>query len=128
VKQAVPAGSDVERKRDVVRAAKALSDPVRVEMLSLIGQGRACCNLPYEDGMPDGICVCELQDQLQLGQSLVSYHLRVLKEAGLVAEVPRGRWTYYVLNPSGLEALHHFTRALLSGVLLPEAGAGPEGS
>lgn len=106
-------GPDGERNRGIVQVAKALGDPIRVQMLQMIAQGRVCCNLPSDDDTPDGICVCELKDQLQLGQSLVSYHLRVLKQAGLVREEPRGRWTYYVLNPPGLEALHQFTRELL---------------
>lgn len=106
-----------ERHLGVVRAAKALSDPVRVQILDLISQGRSGWNLPTDEGTPDGLCVCELQEHLQLAQSLVSYHLRILKQAGLVSEVPRGRWTYYVLNPTGFEALHHFTRALVAAPL-----------
>ncbi|BAS26399.1 ArsR family transcriptional regulator [Limnochorda pilosa] len=96
----------------VVQTAKALSDPARVQMLELIAHGRACCNLPTEPDTPDGVCVCELQEQLGLGQSLVSYHVRVLKEAGLVREAHRGRWTYYLLDVSGLAALRAFTQEL----------------
>lgn len=98
----------------VVRIAKALSDPVRLQVLELIAGGRACCDLPTEETVPNGVCVCELQQRLGLGQSLVSYHLRVLRKAGLVREEPRGRWTYYLLDAAGLEVLRHFAAALIS--------------
>lgn len=44
------------------------------------------------------MCVCDLCDQLSVSQSKLSFHLRVLKEAGLVRARPQGRWTYYSLN------------------------------
>ncbi len=45
-----------------------------------------------------GICVCEFEDRFGLGQSKVSYHVRKLKEAGLVREEKRGRWSFYSLE------------------------------
>lgn len=89
----------------LVLLGKALSDPIRVRMLGLMAQGRGCCGLsaaqlrsvPGEES-PDGICVCEFQDLYSLGQSKVSYHLRILKEAGLIVEECRGKWTFYSLN------------------------------
>lgn len=89
----------------VVRVAKALSDPIRVRMLQLMAQGRGCCGLPPVEalavpgeGESEGICVCEFQERYDLGQSKVSYHLRILKEAGLVTEESRGKWCFYSLN------------------------------
>lgn len=94
--------TDVAR---LARVAKALSDPIRLQMIELLAQGRGCCDLPDictrgvpGSGLPTGICVCELQEQFGLGQSRTSYHLRVLKEAGLVTEEIRGKWTFYELN------------------------------
>ena len=62
-----------------------------------MAQGRTCCGLPEpaERGVPgvdepSGICVCDFQDHFGLGQSKVSYHLRVLREAGLVTEKRAG--------------------------------------
>ena len=106
--------TDVEQ---VARAAKALSDPIRLQMLGLLAQGRACCELPAPSvpgpGTPQGVCVCELQEQFNLGQSRVSYHLRVLKDAGLVTEETRGKWTFYRLDrqrfSSILRLLQQFT-------------------
>jgi len=84
----------------VVLLAKALSDPIRVRMLGLMAEGRACCGFPGIESLSDleGICVCEFQDRYGLGQSKVSYHLRILKEAGLITETARGKWTFYALN------------------------------
>ncbi len=89
----------------IARVAKALSDPIRLKMLAMLAEGRSCCDLPDlctrnvpGTGMPDGICVCEFQEQFELGQSRVSYHLRVLKDAGLVTEEARGKWTFYALD------------------------------
>jgi ArsR family transcriptional regulator, arsenate/arsenite/antimonite-responsive transcriptional repressor len=106
----------------VARVAKALADPLRVKMLAILAEGRSCCDLPDictrnvpGKGTPAGICVCELQEQFGLGQSRTSYHLRVLKEAGLVTEEARGKWTFYVLDrdavAAALGALHELLRA-----------------
>jgi ArsR family transcriptional regulator len=89
----------------LTRVAKALSDPIRLQMVRMLAQGRSCCDLPDlctrnvpGTGMPAGICVCEFQEQFGLGQSRTSYHLRVLKDAGLVREETRGKWTFYELD------------------------------
>ena len=49
-------------------------------------------------GDPEGLCVCEFQEQFGLAQSKASYHLRVLKDAGLVKEETRGKWTFYAVD------------------------------
>ena len=97
-----PDARDVER---LTRVAKALSDPIRLGMLDVMAQGRACCDLPEpsERGVPGaadpaGICVCDFQEHFGLAQSKVSYHLRVLREAGLVREESRGKWSFYAID------------------------------
>jgi ArsR family transcriptional regulator, arsenate/arsenite/antimonite-responsive transcriptional repressor len=89
----------------LARVAKALSDPIRLGMLDVMTQGRGCCGLidPRERGVPgsgdpEGICVCEFQAQFGLAQSKASYHLRVLREAGLVTEEIRGKWSFYTVD------------------------------
>jgi len=96
---------DARDVAQLTRVAKALSDPTRLEMVSMLARGRSCCDLPDictrgvpGNGLPAGICVCEFQDQFGLGQSRTSYHLRVLREAGLVKEETRGKWTFYELD------------------------------
>ena len=94
-----------ERVEPIVALGRTLSDPIRVRMLGMMAaaaSGRGCCDLPdlgvpAEDG-DAGICVCEFEDRFGMGQSKVSYHMRKLKEAGLVREEKRGRWSFYSLD------------------------------
>ena len=86
----------------------ALSDSIRVRMLNLLVAatvaGRGCCGLPdlgapaeaEEKGV--GVCVCEFEQYFGMGQSKVSYHLRKLKDAGLVQEEKRGKWSFYSVD------------------------------
>lgn len=93
----------------LARACGALSDPLRLRMLDLMAQGRECCGLSSAaagaagDTDPGGICVCELQEQLGLAQSRASYHLKVLREAGLVREETRGRWSFYHIDREAVD-------------------------
>jgi ArsR family transcriptional regulator len=76
---------------DTNRAARlfhALSDETRLSILERLRRGERC--------------VCELTDALDAAQSRLSFHLRVLKEAGLVTDRREGRWMYYTLNPEKL--------------------------
>ena len=74
----------------------------RVERV--VSLGRVCCGLPdlgapvSGEGDSPGICVCEFEECFEMGQSRVSYHMRKLKEAGLVREERRGRWSFYSLD------------------------------
>ena len=72
---------------DVPRIAQlcnALADEARVEIVARLLDGEKC--------------VCDLTDALETGQSRLSYHLRVLKDAGLVTDRREGRWAYYTLE------------------------------
>jgi ArsR family transcriptional regulator len=77
---------------------KALSDPHRLRILDRLRGGERC--------------VCELTDALEAGQSLLSFHLRVLKEAGLVIDRRQGRWMHYALRPEALAELEGFVHSL----------------
>jgi ArsR family transcriptional regulator, arsenate/arsenite/antimonite-responsive transcriptional repressor len=86
----------------LVALGRALSDPIRVRMLSMMADGRGCCDFS-DSGVPagegeEGICVCEFEEQFGMGQSKVSYHMRKLKDAGLVHEEKRGKWSFYSLD------------------------------
>ena len=70
---------------------KALSDPHRQRILMCLGSGERC--------------VCELTGALNLAQSKLSFHLRVLREAGLLTDRQSGRWVYYRLQPEAIQAL-----------------------
>ena len=93
---------DGARVGRLVALGGALSDPIRVRMLGMMAGGRGCCSLP-DCGVPAedqdaGICVCEFEAYFGMGQSKVSYHMKKLREAGLVQEERRGRWSFYSLN------------------------------
>jgi ArsR family transcriptional regulator len=109
--------ADVTR---LARVAKALSDPIRLKIIGILAEGRECCELPDlctrnvpGSGTPAGICVCEFQEQFGLGQSRTSYHLRVLKDAGLVTEETRGKWTFYELDRGALAVALRVLRGLV---------------
>jgi ArsR family transcriptional regulator, arsenate/arsenite/antimonite-responsive transcriptional repressor len=73
--------------------AKALSDPIRLQMLHLLDQR-------------PNLCTCEFEELLELGQSKVSYHLKVLLDARLVTRETYGTWSHYRLaHPSPLAHL-----------------------
>lgn len=73
------------------RTFQALADEKRIRILRLLAAGERC--------------VCELTDALEAGQSLLSFHLKTLKEAGLVSDRREGRWVYYSLVPEALAEL-----------------------
>ena len=109
VQENVAGGVGDEGVERLVALGRALSDPIRVRMLSMMADGRSCCDfsdsgVPVEEG-EEGICVCEFEEQFGMGQSKVSYHMRKLKEAGLVHEERRGRWSFYSLSRDEARAL-----------------------
>ncbi|MEG4802634.1 metalloregulator ArsR/SmtB family transcription factor [Microcoleus sp. ARI1-B5] len=72
----------------------ALSDPLRIQILELLQEQE--------------LCVCELCDRLGVPQSKLSFHLKTLKEAGLVRSRQEGRWIYYSLNLAQFIALEEY--------------------
>jgi ArsR family transcriptional regulator, arsenate/arsenite/antimonite-responsive transcriptional repressor len=111
----------------LVALGRALSDPIRVRMLGMMADGRGCCDFsgsgaPAEEG-DEGICVCEFEEAFSMGQSKVSYHVRKLKDAGLVREEKRGRWSFYSVDREAAgELLGEAADRLLSET--EERGAG----
>ncbi len=99
---------------ELARIAHALSDPTRIAVLGVLLAGRddACCS-PLDACCPDAVCVCDIQDKLGLGQSRVSYHLKELKEAGLVIETRSGRWNYYQVDVERVRGYGEATLALV---------------
>ena len=117
-------GSDQEERiARHVALDQALSDPIRVRMLGLMAaaasEGRGCCGLPDLGAPVDagednaGVCVCEFEDFFGMGQSKVSYHVRKLKEAGLICEEKRGKWSFYSLDQEAVRELLHETAGYL---------------
>ena len=112
-----------ERVARLVALGQALSDPIRVRTLGLMAtaarEGRGCCGLPDLGAPVDvgennvGVCVCEFEDFFGMGQSKVSYHVRKLKEAGLICEEKRGKWSFYSLDQEAVRELLHETAGYL---------------
>jgi ArsR family transcriptional regulator len=90
---------------DTAQAARwfhALSDETRLEIVErLLGGER---------------CVCELTDDLDAAQSRLSFHLKTLKDAGLVSDRRDGRWVYYTLNGGTLDEIETLVGTLKQGV------------
>jgi ArsR family transcriptional regulator len=86
---------DVERDRATRMAgvAKALGDPVRVQLIDVLRRHAG------------KVCVCELVPLFDLSQPTVSHHLKVLRQAGLVGAERQGLWAYYYVIPDALEEL-----------------------
>ena len=75
----------------------------------MMADGRNCCDfsdsgVPAEEG-DEGICVCEFEEAFSMGQSKVSYHVKKLKDAGLVKEERRGKWAFYSLDREAASGL-----------------------
>jgi ArsR family transcriptional regulator, arsenate/arsenite/antimonite-responsive transcriptional repressor len=71
---------------------KALGDPVRIRLVSLIGA--------HQGGE---VCVCDLTTAFDLTQPTISHHLKVLRSAGIIDSERRGTWVYYRLVPAALD-------------------------
>jgi ArsR family transcriptional regulator, arsenate/arsenite/antimonite-responsive transcriptional repressor len=84
----------MEQAGQVVPLLKALADPVRLRLMSLVAS--------REGGEA---CVCDLNDAFDLSQPTISHHMKVLYEAGLVDRDKRGVWVYYRARPQALAAL-----------------------
>ena len=78
----------------IARICHALSDETRLAILERLRNGEQC--------------VCNLADVLQSGQSRLSFHMKTLKDAGLVRDRREGRWIHYSLNPEALDAVADF--------------------
>lgn len=76
---------------------KALADPMRLRLLSLIA-ARGC----------ESVCACDLLDAVDISQPTVSHHLKKLVDAGLLTREQRGKWAYYTVVREALDELRGF--------------------
>jgi ArsR family transcriptional regulator len=83
-----------EAAAGLAQVFKALGDPVRLRLVSLIGARQG-----------GEVCVCDLTSAFALTQPTISHHLKVLREAGLIDSERRGTWVYYRLVPAALERM-----------------------
>ena len=79
----------------------ALSDETRLQIVGMLSHGERC--------------VCDLTEQLDAAQSRLSFHLKTLKDAGLVTDRRDGRWVYYTLNRAALDECVSFVQGVKPG-------------
>ena len=84
---------------------RALAEPIRLQVVQALQHGERC--------------VCDLTSDLDLAQSKLSFHLKVLKDAGLIRARQEGRWIYYRLEPSTLLVLRDWLGQLAAGCQSP---------
>lgn len=91
---------DIERRQAerMAEVAKALGDPVRLQLVDVLRQHAGA------------VCVCELVPLFDVSQPTVSHHLKVLREAGIVASERQGLWAYYYVMPAALKELSAWLR------------------
>ncbi len=97
--------TDVDAIDGAVQRFKALGDPTRLRILQVLAAGERC--------------VCEVQDEVGVAPNLLSHHLKVLREAGLVLAKRRGRWIDYRLDPDGLTAMAAALPAPMASAMAP---------
>ena len=105
----VPLGE--EAAAELSRMFKALADPVRLRLLSLIAS--------HQGGEA---CVCDLTGPFDVSQPTISHHLKVLREAGLVGSERRGTWVYYWIQPAALNQLSALLQAAPASADAPVSG------
>ncbi|GJM56617.1 helix-turn-helix transcriptional regulator [uncultured Dubosiella sp.] len=88
------------------RVFKALCDEKRLAILALLRSGEKC--------------VCDLSEQMKIGQSSLSYHMKILCESGIVKGRQDGKWTHYRIDPQGSRN----ALVLLSQITTPDKEAG----
>ena len=88
----------VKKRAKTAELCHAFADETRLDILGRLKEGERC--------------VCELTDALQTGQSRLSFHLKVLKDAGLIHDRPEGRWIYYSIDSDAVEKLQDLVASL----------------
>ena len=94
---------DTLQNETLLQRFQAVAEETRLEIVRRLSGGERC--------------VCELQEELDAAQSRLSFHLKKLKDAGVVSDRREGRWVYYSLVPEALEEMRSFL-----GEVAPEEG------
>ena len=89
--------------KKAIASLKALAEHIRVELIESLSSGEKC--------------VCDLMQETGLAQSRISFHLKVLKDAGVITDRQSGRWVYYQLDIRTLKSLQNWIKKLRKGCL-----------
>jgi ArsR family transcriptional regulator len=84
---------DAERARRMAEVARALGDPIRLQLVDVLRKHAG------------KVCVCELVPLFEVSQPTLSHHLKKLRDAGIVDSERRGLWAYYFVLPEALDEL-----------------------
>jgi len=87
-------------EKRLIAALKAIADPTRLKILHVLKQ-KGCCSI----GKAEGMCACDIEEQIKLSQPTISHHMAVLKKAGLVQAEKHGLWMWYRRNEKSLKEL-----------------------
>lgn len=87
-------------EKQLILALKAVADPTRLKILRLLKQ-KGGCSLDKSEGL----CACDIEEQVKLSQSTVSHHMAILKKAGLVDAEKLGLWMWYRRNDKLMKQL-----------------------
>jgi len=91
-------------KANLELAFKALSDPTRLKILEILRRpGKSSCGLIRKEER--GLCACDIQEAIGLSQAATSYHMELLKRAGLICGEKRERWMFYWRNETTIASL-----------------------
>jgi len=93
-------GMAVESAESLAQLFKAISSPVRVQILDILSRHAG------------EVCVCDIESQFELSQPTISHHLGVLRKAGLVQSEQRGLWAFYYVRSSALEQVQGWLAGL----------------
>lgn len=85
---------DTTQNAPLLERFQAIAEETRLRIVQLLANGE--------------LCVCDLQVELDAAQSRLSFHLKKLKDAGVVSDRREGRWVYYSLVPESLEEMRSF--------------------
>ena len=91
----------VETAEHLARLFKAISSPVRVQLLDILSRHGG------------EVCVCDIEGQFDLSQPTISHHLGVLRRAGLVESEQRGLWAFYYVRPGAVELVRSWLGGLI---------------
>ena len=86
------------KKENISKLMVSFSDPFRLEIIDLMMDGE--------------VCVCDIMKLTNLSQSRISYHIKILKEAGLISDRQEGRWVYYSLKKEALFLIKEWITSL----------------
>ncbi len=100
---------EVRKLEDAARSFHALADETRLQIIDRLRDGEQC--------------VCDLTELLHTGQSRLSFHLKTLKDAGILTDRREGRWVYYSLNRDAIKEVETFIGSIKPGIRRQRATA-----